>query len=393
MSGDTAGEDRPYLDGMLTAATVVRVVGDVGVRELSFAVHDDQGKPEEAARLLGEILEDDPTAILYVGPGDVLSSLRPRLVDAGGPVVLLGGDLYTSRGLFRQVFQTSIPWAWQAHVIARYLVRDREANRIVFAAAGPEAEEATTALRASLGYWGGSLADAVTLPAGGALAGALAAVREADAVVVLGSPFDVGRLAAGVEETPESPQVAGSSHLLGATSDPAPGTVACYMYTWAGWAEPIPRVGSFGSGFEALTEHPVVGLEQEGFDAVRILGATLARTSGRGGAELVGALEQTRNLTFSGFPVTLGPGDHLFPSRDELGLFAVAGPNEEMDPWQESGEGWRALMRTFTYDGRRTNILPRDRRIFFPFWNQMLPAPNYWRSRYGIVTRTNDQLH
>jgi hypothetical protein len=51
-------------------------------------------------------------------------------------------------------------------------------------------------------------------------------------------------------------------------------------------------------------------------------------------------------------------------------------------------------MRTFTFDGEKTNILDRDKQVFFPRWQRPRPSPKYWRSRYGIVTRpARDQLH
>jgi len=92
--------------------------------------------------------------------------------------------------------------------------------------------------------------------------------------------------------------------------------------------------------------------------------------------------------------VDFGPDDHVFAPRDELGLFAVAGPKERLDPWEVAGtDPWRPVMRTFTYDGRRTSVLDMDRKVFFPFWGKDQPGPVYWRSRYGIVTRPNDPLH
>jgi hypothetical protein len=84
----------------------------------------------------------------------------------------------------------------------------------------------------------------------------------------------------------------------------------------------------------------------------------------------------------------------MFLARDELGLFAVAGPKERLDPWEVAGtDPWRPVMRTFTYDGTRTNVLDMDRKVFFPFWGKDQPGPEYWRSRYGIATRPRDPLH
>ena len=50
-------------------------------------------------------------------------------------------------------------------------------------------------------------------------------------------------------------------------------------------------------------------------------------------------------------------------------------------------------MRTFTYDGRRDDILDQDRPVFFPGWGKNQPGPYYWESRYGIVSKPKDPLH
>jgi hypothetical protein len=51
-------------------------------------------------------------------------------------------------------------------------------------------------------------------------------------------------------------------------------------------------------------------------------------------------------------------------------------------------------MRTFTPDIERTSVLDRDKPVFFPGWRLDRPAPKYWRSRFGIVTRPGrDPLH
>ena len=311
--------------------------------------------------------------------------------------MLLGGDLYTSRGLFRQVFQTTIPWVWQAKVIGRYLVRDRKAQRIAFAGFGPEARAASAAMRAALEYWGGALNTSTVEPAGRAPNRAVQAVRTADAVVVFGSPEDSLAMVSALKQLPHPPRIAGSDSLLDVPPETLvapPGTTACYTYTWAGWAEPIKRVAAFRKRMQRETGHPPMGLEQEGYDAVRTLAFALRRTGGRGGPALVNALEAVHR-TFSSFPVAFGPDDHAFLPRDELGLFAVAGPREKLDPWQQVGsEPWRALMRAFTYDGTRTDVPDEDKRAFFPFWGKDQPGPEYWRSRYGIVSRpSRDPLH
>jgi len=393
----------PYIEGMQLAVREANADGGVHGRPVELAIHDDGGELQEATRLLAELLAQEPTALLYVGPGAALAPLRPQFAAAGSPVMLIEGDLYTSRELFSQVFQTTIPWAWQAHVIARYLVRDRRAEDIVFVGTGPEARVARRALREALRYWGGRLAagfDDRSRDERG-LSAAVERAAAADWAVAFGPPGEALELVNMIEEVAtEKPGITGPASLLvshPALADPEPGTTACYTYTWAGWAEPIPRVGRFRRRFERFAGRLPHGLEQEGYDAVRALVVALRRTGGQGGHELTRELEQIKGRIFSGFPVDLGPDDHLFPPRDELGLFAVAGPDERLDPWQvppTPPDGvWRALMRTFTYDGQRTNVIDRDRKVFFPYWNKRLPGPTYWRSRYGIVTRPRDPLH
>jgi branched-chain amino acid transport system substrate-binding protein len=398
-SGPQRDDHGPYVDGMRLAVDVVNATGGMLGRPLALAVHDDGGSPQEAARLIGSLISSGSprsAAILYLGPGPALLPLRPRLERAATPMILLQGDLYTGRGLFRQVFQTTVPWEWQAKVIARYLVLDRKARKIGFIGSGEEADQARSATRQALAYWGGRLSWGIAYGSEeDPPSTAVSRAQEADAVVVFGSSSDTARLVESLADSDHPPRIAGAASLLAATHRQPSGTTACYTYTWAGWAEPIRRVRTFRERFRAAFGHDPAGLEQEGYDAIRVLALGLEETGGEGGAKLTAALEKIHDRTFSSFPIDLGPDDHLFLPRDELGLFAVAGPDERVDPWQAAGgQPWRALMRTFTYDGERTSVLDRDRRVFFPFWRKNQPGPEFFRSRYGIRSRAaRDPLH
>ncbi|HEY3209001.1 MAG TPA: ABC transporter substrate-binding protein [Actinomycetota bacterium] len=397
---DTTGPqregDRPYLDGMRLAIDEVNAAGGVRGRSLALEVHDDGGSPKNGTRLMKALLGNPSPALLYVGEGPALSALRTRFERRRKTLFLLQGDLYTAHAMFREVFQTTIPWEWQAGVIARYLVRDRRARSIGFVGSGKEAGEAEVTTQRALNYWGGHLAWGVTYGSGKEPpTSAVTRAQGADAVVVFGSPPDSARLARLLAESENPPRIVGGASLLVADPGLPPGTTACYPYTWAGWAEPIRRVRLFLGRFRAAFNHDPTGLEQEGYDAVKLLAESLARTGGAGGRKLTNALEKVNDRTFSSFPIELGPDDHVLPPRDELGLFAIAGPNERVDPWQAPGsDPWRALMRTFTYDGNRTSVLDTDRRVFFPFWRKNQPGPEFYRSRYGIRTRARrDPLH
>jgi branched-chain amino acid transport system substrate-binding protein len=408
-SGPLAVDDQGYLDGMRLAVQEIDRGGGVKGRPLALDVYDDGGEPDRATRAIDQALDLKPPAILYVGPGEAVTPVRARLEQEGTPLILLSGDLYTSRGLFPEMFQTSIPWEWQANVMARYVVLDRKAKDVVFIGEGPAAASAADALQAALSYWGGQLDASFTDAGRSSTTGFTRAFRRAaraDWAVVYGSSSQSIELVNAIEEaagardvTDERPRpgVSGPAALLASGTEvarPEPGTVACSTYTWAGWAQPIPRVGDVRTAFSAMTGRPPDGTDQEGYEAVRLLSWGLHRT-GAAGTELVEQLERAKGLLFSSFPIDLGPDDHVLPPRDQLGLFAVAGPDEKVDPWQIHGtEPWRAVMRTFTYDGQRTSVLDVDRTVFFPWWNKYLPGPHYWRSIYGIATRPKDDpLH
>jgi branched-chain amino acid transport system substrate-binding protein len=396
-----AGEaTNTYLDGMRLAVRAVNAAGGVDGRPVELALHDHEGRATSADQLI-QPLVGESLAVLYVGPGAALVPLRSSLEQEGTPVILLQGDLYTSRNLFRQVFQTTIPWAWQATVIARYLVRDRGARDIVVLGTGREGPMAVAPARTATAYWGGEVAHAFTgrpaEPQRG-LGAAYERAARADAVLTFGEPLEVLSNVNAIEEVAEElPSISGSSALLQPSpglAHPEPGATACYVYTWAGWAQPIKRVAAFRNSFRRTFGRLPSGFEQEGYDAVRVLVEGLKETEGKGGRRLTTVLERLPTQTFSSVPVDLGPDDHLFLPRDELGLFAVPEPNEELDPWQKPDRSnWRPLMRTFTYDGKRTNILDRDKRAFFPLWRKDRPAPFYWQSRHGITTRQSDPLH
>jgi branched-chain amino acid transport system substrate-binding protein len=387
-----------YVEGMQLAVDVANRLGGVDGRRLSLAIHDDGGDPALATQAIDALLGGHPLAILYVGGEDALASLHDRFDQTQVPVFLLEGDLYTGRELFPEVFQAGIPWEWQATVLGRYLVRDRKAGRIAFAGTGANSSAAAEVIRAALAYWGGELAESVTVPANpdqGALDRLVSQVSGTDAVVVYGSPADSAALAEAIAKgSSRPPRIVGGAGLL--FSDPGAlpaGTTACYAYTWAGWAEPIGRVDDFVQAFSAFAGHLPAGVAQEGYDAVRVLRWALTKTGGKGGSALLGELGQV-NQTYSSFPIAFGPDDHVALPRDNLGLFAVTGRHEKLDPWQAHGEpAWRAVMRTFTSDGVRDDILDRDRPVFFPFWRKNQPGPEYWRSRYGIVSHPNDPVH
>lgn len=391
--------DGTFLDGIRLAEQEVNEAGGVAGTPIRIEAADDGGDSGLAVSLLDEAIGRGPVAALSIGPGSVVGSLRPRIEEARVPVVLLGGDLYTARALFRYVFQAGVPVVWQARVLARYFVVDRGYARIALVAErGPEEALVREAFDAEMIEEGRVVAARARVVRGGSLDRVLDLAARVDAIAFFGSPEEASRVAEALRALSDPPQLAASSEALTrefTASSPSPGSVVPYPYTWAGWAEPIPRVSAFRERFRDAFGRLPEGFEQEGYDAVRVLADALERTRGRGGDRLVRVLESFRGPNkplYSALPARLGPDDHTLIDEVQVGLFAVASAGDT-EAWEKAGP-WRPIMRTFTFDGRRTSLIDRDKRLFFPFWVKPRPSPKFFRSRYGITTRYGeDPLH
>jgi ABC-type branched-subunit amino acid transport system substrate-binding protein len=341
-------DDAGRLAGMQVAVGEVNRGGGIGGRPLRL----------RRVATLAEAIAGRPPSALVLGPAADAVTQRPEVEAARVPLVVFD-DLYTGRSLYRYVFQAPAPAAWQADVLARYL-EQRGVRGLGFTGPVAQAEPFLVAAQEE----------------------GLALDSSGDTVVSLD-----GTVAAG-GQTALLPEAAFSASRL------PPGTVTFAPYTWAGWAAPIPRVSRFLERYRERFGRPPSALEQEGYDAVRLLADALGRTEGRGGDALVRVMESTRRVTYSQIPIRLGPDDHVLAEESQLGLFAVAAPGEDREPWLRGRTPWRPVMRTFTYDGERVIILERDLPVFFPGWRSPEPNPYYWRSRYGIATRpSEDPLH
>ncbi|HEX2024916.1 MAG TPA: hypothetical protein VHH92_00825, partial [Actinomycetota bacterium] len=103
----------------------------LGAEETSLDILfvDPAGDPEGALR---QALGGRPPAIVVVRAPGAVTRARTEIEAAAVPLIEIGGDLYSDRALFRYAFQVSIPLAWQARVLAHYLVADRGYDRIAF---------------------------------------------------------------------------------------------------------------------------------------------------------------------------------------------------------------------------------------------------------------------
>jgi hypothetical protein len=354
-----------YVDGIETAVRQVNAAGGIDGAPLRLAAAD---TPEQVA-------EPDVPAGIVVGDGAVVVRSRPEIEAAGDPVIVIGDDLYSVRRLYRQVFQASVPELWQARALARLVVRDlglRDVRLML-----PADPDTRMAYETAFAEEGAALAPARTVPA----------AAHAGAAIVAGSGVGTVRIVERIAARADPPLIALGAEGLGIREDLPRGTVAPYHYAWGGWAESIPRVERFRRRFERMHGRPPEALEQEGYDAIRVLAEALRRTDGRGGEELIRALEAVRDDDHSSLPLRLGPDDHVLLPQGQLGVFAVARAGTEA-PGEALADAnpWRPVMRTFTYNGERVSIVRRDLRVFFPRWRYPAPAPEFGRSRLGITS-------
>jgi hypothetical protein len=357
-----AGPDTgSYLEGM-----------DVAIRQVNSSGGID-GMPVRL-RLIDDLNDSAGSpAVLLVGRGEIATRLRSEIEATGNPVMVLGDDLYSSRRLYRQVFQAGVPDLWQARALARLLIRDLGFRDVRMVPADRQTREAYAAAFAEEGA------------ALGAARG-VGAASGSDAVVVPGPDDTVASTVQRVAAVPDPPLVALSAEGLGLDTTLPPGTVAPYHYAWSGWAEPIPRVARFRQRFDGRVGHLPESLQQEGYDAVRVLADALKRTGGKGGEALIRALEAITEATYSSLPVRLGPDDHVLLPQGQLGVFAVSRPGAQAAGEALASNPWRPVMRTFTYNEERVTIVRRDLRVFFPSWRHPAPTPEYQRSRLGITS-------
>ena len=390
-------------------ATIRLVAGDEPdlqsyVEGVRFAVDEVAREGELTLRLLQapsipSALSLQPEAIIKIGGAREVSDSRQVIEEAGVPVVLMGGDLYTSRQLFRYAFQTTTPVRWQAGVFASYLLEDREHTRTALVTTLENSDVVGEAFNEAWAEEGGALERIVSVDAG-SLGSAAAELDGFESVVFIGRATEAAELASAISSLANPPQLALSSDALDVSFLTEPnravaGTVVCYTYAWSGWADMLPRVHDFRERFADAVGHYPASLEQEGYDAVMAIADALVRTGGEGGERLVQELETFREETYASVPVRLGPDDHVLAEQSHLGLLAIEEPVDAALPPGEASSliPWRPILRTFTTDGEKVNFLDRDKRIFFPFWRPKRPTPKYWRSEYGIVSRPSDPLH
>ncbi|MGH2706375.1 MAG: ABC transporter substrate-binding protein [Actinomycetota bacterium] len=342
-----------------------------------------------SGRLLARLAADPASiGVLTIGGGAAIAQAADVLEAEALPVVELTDDLYGAGALGPTVFQTAIPHSWQAWRLARYFgPGDRRYRRVGLAReAGREGDVAAGALSAAARERGVEFVDA-TGPAEQGLA-ALEGER-VDAVVVEGPPAFRAAVTALLASRPYAgragihdgwrPQLAGFAPVL----DEIPtreGTVAVSDYAGLGAGQRLPGVRAFRDAYRARWGEAPPGSAVAGYDAVRAV-AEAVRRAGPERRDIITGLETFDRVRFGRLPISLGPDDHLFSERDVLGLWG-----------KEGDSGWLPVMRTFTSDLERTDILEDDWPSFFEGTVPGGEAPFFRAATYGITSDAGDDL-
>lgn len=363
--------------------------------------------PPAGPALAGLISDTDVVGAITAGGRDAIAGSGVALDLGEFPVFELSDDLYETGDLRASVFQLATPHSWQAWRLARYFgPGDRGYQKVaLLRQEGPAGEVAASTLAEALRERGVAFVDSKVPPS--ETEGSTTALEESlsvlasetpDAVVVEGSEAFISRamqIVSGGERSYRGrsrihdgwrPQPAGFDSLLWAETSAPPGAVASSDYAQPlEGAEAMPEVRRFREGFiDEFGEQPT-GPEVLAYDAVRILFAAAAKAGSVGRAEVVEALEGLDKVRFGRLSISFGPDDRVVPERDVLGLWASTG-----DPGSVS---WAHLMRTFTSDLQRTNILEEDWANFFEGTTPGGEAPFFHAALSGIRTAREDDLH
>jgi ABC-type branched-subunit amino acid transport system substrate-binding protein len=381
---------------------------------------DDEGDPALATRLVGELARSGRTVgIVYAGPPEGLPPAEKVLAAAGIPAVVCYGDLYSARLLSRHVFQTSPALLWEARRLADYLIHDRAYQRIgLISSKSLTGQTARKSLTLALQEEGLGLTASVTY--GSAIDDVRPLLRRlrrrrVQAVILEGSPRistlvfrglsllgaryrTTGAARASEQRTRTwRPQLAGFDQTLSPLVDVdlPEGAVVADTYARGAHYLPIPSLVRFRKAFVNWWGSQPIGWERRAYEAVRMIGWSVARTRNPESADLAKSLESMRRVRLGGLDITLGADDHTSVDQVTVGLWVVprpgAAPEAERLP---KALPWVPLGRGFALDGERTDIHPKDWRwLFRNAPSPKRPPPKLERSRFGVTSPRRDPVH
>lgn len=353
--------------------------------------------------------DQDVVGAVTVGGESAISDAGVALDEHLLPVFEVGDDLYESGQLRSSVFQIKAPHSWTAWRLARYFgPGDREYKKVaILGESAPASDMVAVSLRIALDERGVEMVEAKVAPRTGesAIVSEVERLSQAkpQAVVLEGSEHFVSEAATvlhdekwryrgrrNIESGGWHPQVAGFETLLLTNAPLAEGTVAAADYALAfPTSESMPRIESFVKGFSERFEERPRADEAAAYDAVRLVGEAIKRAGKLDRREVLKALETFDRQQYAHTPVSFAPSDHVAAERDVQGLWTVKRDSEGLP----RSAKWTHLMRTFTSDLERTNILEEDWPAFFEGTTPGGEAPFFYQATSGVVSKREDETH
>ncbi|MCA1839023.1 MAG: ABC transporter substrate-binding protein [Actinomycetota bacterium] len=345
----------------------------------------------EAQALLSASNVTTTIGALAVGGAEVLRTVRHQLDANSFPVFELADDLYDAGALGASMFQVDTPHSWEAWRLARYFgPGDRRYKSVgLMREPGLAGDSAFHSLGAMFRDRGLTLVDAQ-----GDVDAAFAVLSAAkpQAVVIEGSRafiaaaikrFGTDNAYAGRSKISDGwrPQLAGFHSSFAVT--PVAGMVIAGDYARpAQVGDRVEPVAAFRAAFRKRFHASPTADEVDAYDATMVLADSFAKAGLRTDRSLlIAQFEQVDRSRYGHLRFSFGLSDHVMAERDLQGL------------WSPSGAQLDLLMKTFTADLQRTNILDEDWMYFFSGSTPGGEAPFYNTARSGILSDASDDLH
>lgn len=326
----------------------------------------------------------DVLGAITVGGSDAIAAARVALQDSSFPVFEMQDDLYETASLTRTVFQADIPHSWTAWRLARYFgAGDRGYSKIGLMREPSAASDIfASLLKERLSERNLAMVDATGDP--GSAVQTLQ-VERPQAVVISGSAKYVARAGSLFAKEPTAyrgkamigsgwrPQIAVFEERR---VDLASAIVVSDYAPCSDAGTPLPPTKAF---ITKAAKRKLICLsdEIEAYEAVHLL----TSSKGPDRAAVMDAVEKIDRKKIAHLPISLGPDDHVIAERDHLGI------------WVNDGHQYKPIMRTFTSDLQKTDVVEEDWPFFFPGADPRGEAPFFYASRYGIVSDRSDDAH
>lgn len=417
MSGPGGWRGEDAFEGADLGVQALNEELDEGEPPFELRSLDDRGDPARAVELVRQLAGLERTVgIIYAGPPFALTQAEAALARAGIPALLCYGDLYGARALSAHVFQVSPSLVWEARRLAAYLLGDRGYVRVgLLAGSDRGGALARAALSRAFAAQRARRPVVVRYDSASEVTGALDELEAArvQAIVVHGTPELFGDVADELAARGATyvssaaaraarrggkwrPQLAGFDQAIGLQvgAELPAGTVAAESLARGVHYLPVPSFRRFRRAFQEWWDAVPLGWEQRAYEAARAIGWAARR--GGPGEDLAVVLEGLRGRRFGGLTVTLGPDDHTAVDQLDIGLWVVPSPAAEVPERARlpAGLPWVPLARSFTIDGERLFIAPRDWRYLVRRPQpRRAPAPRFNRLRFGVTTPRSDPVH